>query len=222
MKGVIWQLTRRPLRNDARQIILDRILNGEIPAGSRIIESVLAAELGISRTPMREALLELKHYGFLRSDLARGFMVLPLTVREVEELYPIIWHLEKLAMQITGLEKLQQQISTLRALNLMLQEVKDDPNRALELDSKWHQHLTAACTNKKLLKMIREMNHLIRRYEYAYMWNKDLVLRSFHEHANIIDTIARGDLDKALELIEQHWSVGMASLKQRMQQNMRQ
>lgn len=94
--------TKLPLREELRQAVLQRILRGVLPPGSRIIESKLSEELGVSRTPLREALLHLEQQGFVRSDLARGFSVEPLSQQEVREIYPIIWTLEGLALRSIG------------------------------------------------------------------------------------------------------------------------
>ena len=120
--------TRAPLREDVRQIILDRILSGELPPGCRITESRLAAELGVSRTPLREALFNLESEGFVRSDLARGFSVAPLSVREVRESYPILQTLEVLAFRSIG----QLAVTTapdLRRINKELGAVAGDSER---------------------------------------------------------------------------------------------
>ncbi|MBD3221876.1 GntR family transcriptional regulator [bacterium] len=77
---------RKPLRNDVAAEILGRIIDGRLPAGSRINESTLATELGISRTPLREAMLCLTSDGALAADMGRGFRVPHLSGREVSEL----------------------------------------------------------------------------------------------------------------------------------------
>ena len=73
-------ITRR-LRQDVLPALRQRILAGRMKAGTKIIESRLAATLGISRTPLREALLHLEREGLVRSDLRRGFTVEPLSSR---------------------------------------------------------------------------------------------------------------------------------------------
>lgn len=77
---------RKPLRNDVAAEILGRIIDGRLPAGARINESVLAGELGISRTPLREAMLCLTSDGALAADMGRGFRVPHLSGREIADL----------------------------------------------------------------------------------------------------------------------------------------
>src|SRR5579884_1831884 len=89
-----------PRRVETYEIVRDRILNGDFAQNSRIVESTLCDELGVSRTPMREALFRLEQDGLVRQDQNRGFSVMPLTAREVREIYPIMWTLEILAVQL--------------------------------------------------------------------------------------------------------------------------
>src|SRR5713101_6738628 len=90
-------LTRKPskrLRQDVLQALLKRIIEGTLKPATKIIESRLAAELDVSRTPLREALLHLEREGLVRSDLRRGFTVERLSAREVRETYPLLAALE--------------------------------------------------------------------------------------------------------------------------------
>jgi DNA-binding GntR family transcriptional regulator len=77
---------KRPLRDEVKHQVLERVVRGRLPFGHRINETALAEELGVSRTPLREALLELQREGFLHSATARGFTVRPLTTHEIQEI----------------------------------------------------------------------------------------------------------------------------------------
>jgi len=91
-----------PIRTDLRRIVLERIVSGTLAPGVRIKEARLAEELGTSRTPLREALIKLEQEGFVRSELAHGFTVEPISGREVREIYPLLWTLETLALRSSG------------------------------------------------------------------------------------------------------------------------
>ncbi|HZI89906.1 MAG TPA: GntR family transcriptional regulator, partial [Candidatus Polarisedimenticolia bacterium] len=81
-------IVRAPIRSQVRRYLLEGMLHGDPAPGSSINESELAQQLGVSRTPLREALLSLVGEGFLHADPGRGFFVLPLSAKEVEDLYP--------------------------------------------------------------------------------------------------------------------------------------
>ncbi|MFP3390733.1 GntR family transcriptional regulator [Brevibacillus sp. SIMBA_040] len=200
---------KQPLREQLRKIVLERVMKGVFPAGSRIVESALSAELGVSRTPLREALLDLTKEGLLRSDLARGFTVRPLTAREVQEMYPILWTLECLALRMA---QDTPDFSELDDLNDQLLQAKGEPVSALEIDFHWHDLLIAGCLNQRLHEMIADLKKTIRRYEYSFMWDAELIHRSHVQHQEIIAALKQKDIELASQLLETHWRTGMSSL----------
>jgi DNA-binding GntR family transcriptional regulator len=205
--------TRKPLRDQIYQLIIDRLLRGELPPGSRVIESELATQLGVSRTPLREALFRLEQEGFLQADLARGFTVVPLTAREVREIYPIIWTLECLALStIAQAERVP--LADLDQVNEALAQGQDDPADKLTLDSRWHDTLLRNCPNRRLLQMITSLKQIAYRYERAYMREATLVETSIEQHRAISKTLHNGDLAQAAALLEQNWRFGMNALLQ--------
>ena len=202
---------RAPLRDDLRQLLLDRILSGELPPGSRITESRLAAELGVSRTPLREALFHLESDGFVRSDLARGFSVAPLSVREVRESYPILQALESLALRSLG-PLAASTTPELRRINEELAAAAGDPERGRLLDHQWHEALLAACPNRRLLDLIARLKETVSRYERLYMRDATLVAASVAQHLRIIGALEAGDFERAVREIEENWRFALEML----------
>src|SRR6516164_1747566 len=94
-KGLI---SKKPLRDDIHALLRERIVKGGVPPGNRLQDVQLASELGVSRTPVREALLRLEREGLVESDPNRGFFVAPLSRQEVLEIYPMVWALKCLAL----------------------------------------------------------------------------------------------------------------------------
>ncbi|MFO7609696.1 MAG: GntR family transcriptional regulator [Candidatus Krumholzibacteriia bacterium] len=91
---------RKPLRAQVQREIRDRIFDGRLPAGASLNEPRLSAELGISRTPLREAMLGLEASGFLLSTMGRGFLVPPLDAAEFRDLAAVLARLESLALEL--------------------------------------------------------------------------------------------------------------------------
>jgi DNA-binding GntR family transcriptional regulator len=202
---------RAPLREDIRQIVRDRILSGELAPGSRITESRLAAELGVSRTPLREALFNLESDGFVRSDLARGFSVAPLSVREVRESYPILQALESLALRSIG-QLAVAAAPELRKINQELGAVAGDSARGQLIDHRWHDVLLAACPNKRLLDLIARLKETVSRYERLYMRDASLVAASVAQHLRVIDALESSDLERAVRELEENWRFALEML----------
>ncbi|HET7621559.1 MAG TPA: GntR family transcriptional regulator [Gemmatimonadaceae bacterium] len=202
---------RSPLREDVRQIVLERILSGELPPGSRITESRLAAELGVSRTPLREALFNLESEGFVRSDLARGFSVAPLSVREVRESYPILQTLEVLALRSIG-QLAATSAPELRQINEKLAAVAGDSAGGQLVDHEWHEALLAACPNRRLLDLIARLKETVSRYERLYMRDESLARASVAQHLRVIEALEANDLSGAVRELEENWRFALETL----------
>ncbi len=204
-------IIRAPLRQEIRRIILESILRGALAPGSDVNEAMLAASLGVSRTPLREALLGLEMEGFLKSDVGRGFSVVPLTERDVEEIYPLLWTLESLALRTMGpvpAEKLQQ----LTEINAQLESSSADAEAALALDRRWHDTLLSPCRNQHLLDFICGLKDLARRYELAYMKHSGKVILSVEQHRGVLSALDRGDVEGAAAHLEANWRVSQEFL----------
>jgi DNA-binding GntR family transcriptional regulator len=204
-------ITRVPLREQVHHAIIGRILREELAPGARLSDSALAGELGVSRTPVREALLRLEREGFLEVDVGRGFFVKPLSAGEVREVYPILWTMEVLALR-TSLPPSRARLADLGRINAELAEAAGDPERRIDLDVKWHQTLLEECSNERLLAMIGSLKAVIRRYEYAYMQNAGHLSISTSTHERIVRAVEAGDLDTAVPLLESNWRFSMEEL----------
>ncbi|HEX2077855.1 MAG TPA: GntR family transcriptional regulator [Longimicrobium sp.] len=203
-------ITRIPLRDQVHHAIIDRILRDDLKPGARISDTALARELGVSRTPIREALLRLEREGFLQADVGRGFFVKPLSVREVREVYPVLWTLEVLAMR-TCAPLTESRRAELDRINAALEE-ESEPERRIDLDGAWHHTLLETCGNDYLLGLIASLKSVIRRYEYAYMQNAGYIPVSTRTHEQIAELVAAGNLEAAVPLLENNWRFTMESL----------
>jgi DNA-binding GntR family transcriptional regulator len=94
-------IPRVPLRDEVYRQILDRIHRGELPPGTRVRDADLTAQLGVSRTPIREALLRLVRDGVLDTAMGRGFRVRPIDAAELREVGDILGALEALALRLS-------------------------------------------------------------------------------------------------------------------------
>src|SRR2546423_2848361 len=129
-------IPRAPLRAEVRRALIETLTRGDPPPGTPLSEPALAAGLGISRTPLREALLGLAHEGLLETTPGRGLSVAPLTSREVEEIYPMLWTLEGLALRSGPLPD-DHALDALERLNESLGRAQEDAEVALETDRAW-------------------------------------------------------------------------------------
>jgi DNA-binding GntR family transcriptional regulator len=202
------QCTLTPRRLETYELVRQLILGGEIPADSRIVESTLCEQLGVSRTPMREALFRLEQEGLVKQDLARGFSVLPLSAREVRETYPIIWTLEILALESA---EGRFEFERLKELNKSLLKATT-PELQHAIDDEWHQLLISGCRNTRLLKNIEVLKNSAHRYELAFMRHCGTIDTSIAQHKEILQFLEQKNIKKASKALEDNWRSGMNAL----------
>lgn len=202
------------LRQDVLPEIRKSILAGRLKPGAKIIESRLATTLGVSRTPLREALLHLEREGLVRSDLRRGFTVEPLSAREVRETYPLLAALECHAVR-TSAQFLAPLLPALERGNAQFRRARS-ARQALELDTRWHDTLISPSNNSRLAGLIASLRRAIRRYELIYMSDTALLPTSAAQHDAILDAFRKHDMKTALEAIESNYILGMHVILRKM------
>jgi DNA-binding GntR family transcriptional regulator len=193
------------------------IVDGRLPAGTRINEVHLAAKLGISRTPLREALIRLVGEGALASQPRSGFYVRPLTLEEFEQIYPIRALLDPEALRLAGVPS-PKRLARLEKMNRRLGEASN-PETVISLDDAWHRELLADCPNPILIGLIEQFMRRTRRYELALMREHRNVQRTTRDHDKILARLRAGDLDGACAALRRNMESGrrpiIAWLRQR-------
>lgn len=205
---------RKRLRLGLHQPLLDLIVTGKLKGGEKLNEVRLSKKLQVSRTPLREALLRLEREGLVRSDLRRGFTVEPLSAKEVREIYPLLAHLECMAVRNSA-GFLSPMIPELERINRAFAGART-PERARELDTRWHETLMSQSRNSRLSAIVANLRLAIRRYEHFYMAEAKLIPASAAQHEQIISALRRNDMDSAVPVLEQNYTFGMRVLLRKM------
>src|SRR5439155_10509978 len=182
------------------------IADGELEAGARINEVHLSRELGVSRTPLREALARLVPEGAIGHQPHIGYFVKPLTLEEFEPLYAMRPILDPAALQAAGIPS-PERIASLRALNDRL-EASSDVTETLNLDDAWHRELVAGCPNFILLDLIEQFMLRTRRYEVALMRERPQVAAAVEEHRRILRALEKGDLAEGCAALRDNMTRG--------------
>lgn len=204
-------IARTPLRDEVYRQLLDRIARGDFPSGSRVRDTQMASQLGVSRTPVREALLRLAREGVVDADMGRGFSIRALDATEMRETGAILSSLEGLALELSG-EISVDRLAELGAIDRELAGVRGDPDRCIDLDEHWHRSLLQGCPNQRLLSMISTLWQVPRRYMRAYLRDAGRVSLSTQHHARIIEALRRNDRETAVQRFSHHWERGIEEL----------
>lgn len=204
-------ITRVPLRDEAYRRLLEHISRGDLPPGSRVKDTEMASRLGVSRTPIREALLRLAREGVLDADMGRGFSVRRLDEAEMRETGAILSSLEGLALELSA-EVPAERLAQLGTIDRELAGVRGDPERCIDLDEQWHRTLLQGCPNARLLSLISTLWQVPRRYMRAYLRDAGRLSLSTQHHAGIIEALRRSDRETAARRFSHHWHRGIEEL----------
>jgi DNA-binding GntR family transcriptional regulator len=181
------------------------------PGEVRLDERQLAQDLGISRTPVREAMAQLEREGFVRSVPRRGIYVVRKTRREVIEMITAWAALESMAARLITLEASGEEIATLRAMfttfeNGQLHAKLDEYS---EVNIQFHQAIIRMSHNRVLIDLAENLFTHMRMIRRKTIGEDDRAARSIRDHLNIIQALEARDTTRAEDLVRQH-ALGLA------------
>lgn len=183
------------------------IVEGEIPAGSKISEPVLAKQFGISRGPLREALSRLEVCNLIERKPNVGARVISLSSQHLIEIYQIRESLEGLAAGLAAKNMTDDEIDELEKL-LQQHEKQIDEDQTYfqkEGDMDFHFRIVQGSKNLHLIDMFcNDLYHLIRLYRYQFGMVSKRISRAFVEHEQIVDALRQRDADRAQFLMTKH------------------
>ncbi len=202
---------RNNLSDELADHIRQMIVNGALSAGDRINEVHLAAELDVSRTPLREALSRLASEKLIVSIPRKGFYVHEPSPEEIEQLYIMRAILDPAALRLAG-QPSDAQLDRLEKLNKKIRKAKGNPGKIIDLDDQWHLELLSHCDNQILLDMIAQFMKRTRSLEYAYMKANENVDTLLAEHNKMIAHLRSGNVQKAADVLHQNMQTAVPAL----------
>jgi DNA-binding GntR family transcriptional regulator len=197
-------LNRTVLRDQVKEILLKRILDGEYSPGDRLVEMQIAQEFAISQAPVREALRELEALGFVESEPYRGTRVRAVTKSELTEIYPVRAALEEVAARAAAtrlagnVEPLEAELEAMHAA-----AEKGDLYEQVQHDVEFHRLIVEASGNRVLQDVWRSL-----RIEARTLISVLKAHIGGHEiaemHRPVLEALAEGDAEKAGLLLRKH------------------
>lgn len=200
------------LRERVYQALREALVSGELPPGQRLRDQELAARLGVSRTPVREALQRLEDEGLVETSPRALTRVTPLDARAAREAFPVVAGLHALAAR-TGAPRLTSaDLEEMRTANAAFAAAiagadPSDPEtiaRAIAADDRFHGVLLTAAGNEELARALERLMPKVRRLEYA-QFGSLAGRRSVQQHEAIIAACALGSAAEAAQLVEENW-----------------
>jgi DNA-binding GntR family transcriptional regulator len=208
---------RRPvLREEVYSTLREWIAEGVLEAGEKLKDHELAERLGVSRTPVREALRRLEDEGLVETAKNRWTRVSRLDLQDAERIYPIVSALEVLALELAFPKLTAKDWAAMRRANRELQkalEVQQIPE-AVDADEAFHQRFILHCENPELAGMLQALKLKYRRLEQAYFSGAG-VRESLDEHGRLLAALERGDLEGAKKALADNWQGSLRRLRAR-------
>ena len=220
-----WVQERRGKResrvDQAYAEIRRRILDNYYAPGHQVLEQELAADLGMSRTPVREALVRLQNERFVQLIPRHGMRVVPLSIQELREVYEVLTSLELTAIERLARAELDE--AALAAIEKPVDEMdlavrKKDVDAWAKADERFHRTLVTLCGNRRLavmVEMLWEQGHRARMTTVRLRASLD---QSNREHRAVLDAIRQGDWRQARARHARHRARAMTEILNLLQQ----
>ena len=189
-----------------REAIEDKIATGTFPPGMHLDETQLAQMFGVSRTPLREALIQLASMGIVRVRPRRGAVVADVTPQRLLEMFELMAELEAMCARLAA-----------RRMSDSDEQALGEAHRACEAaclaanhddyyheNERFHQAIYAAAHNDFLVEQALALQRRLRPYRRLQLRVRNRMAASFSEHTRVMEALLRGDADAAADRLRQH------------------
>jgi DNA-binding GntR family transcriptional regulator len=197
-------VTRSMLRDQIKDVLVERILDGVYGPGDRIVEIRVAEELGVSQAPVREALRELELLRLVVSEPFRGARVRAVSADELREIYPVRAALEEVAARAAApapaalVESLQAELEAMRTAAR-----HGDVHDFIAHDVAFHRAIVEASGNRTLQDLWRSL-HVDLRTTITLIKHVDDLAQVAESHVPVLEAVASGDAEEAASVLRRH------------------
>ena len=194
------------LRRRVFAIIEEAVLNGKYAPGEGLTESRLAGELGVSRTPIREALTQLEHEGLVQLVPNKGAVVTGISQKDIQDIFAIRMMIEGLAARWAAENIKEEELRELQEA-IDLEEFytsRGDIGRLMSLDSNFHQLLYRASKSRPLQHMLHSFHHSIQHARSQSIAAPGRAQQALKEHKAILQAIRERDGERAERITAEH------------------
>lgn len=200
------KLQASSLRDQALRVIRARIISGAMRPGELYALGATASELGVSVTPVREAVLELAREHLVELARNRGFRVREMTEHELNEIVELRKIVEVGAVRLVSQRKLLSQASELQELAAATEKyaAEGDWVRFLDSDRDFHMGIMACLGNERLSQVVGSLRDQSRLYGLDVAAGTESLVQSTHEHATLLLAIIAGKADEAADIMDRH------------------
>lgn len=195
-----------PLRDVVFKTLRQAILRGELKPGERLMEIKLANKLGVSRTPIREAIRKLELEGLVIMIPRKGAEVADITEKSLTDVLEVRRALEELSAQLACDRITEEEVAELiRSAGAFKDTLKsEDITEIAEADVRFHDVIYEATKNQKLIQLLNNLHEQMYRYRIEYLKNPEVYQKLLKEHEEIIEHISSREKEKATQVVCRH------------------
>lgn len=195
-----------PLRDVVFNTLRQAILRGELKPGERLMEIQLANKLGVSRTPIREALRKLELEGLVNMVPRKGAEVADITEKSLRDVLEVRKALEELSVQLACEKITEEEIEELKQVAERFKDTLDDQDvtKIAEADVAFHDVIYTATDNQKLILLLNNLREQMYRYRVEYLKKEEAYPQLIAEHEELIDNISKRNKEEATRIMCEH------------------
>ena len=195
-----------PLRDVVFNTLRQAILRGELKPGERLMEIQLANKLGVSRTPIREALRKLELEGLVNMVPRKGAEVADITEKSLRDVLEVRKALEELSVQLACEKITEEEIEDLKRVAERFKDTLDDQDvtKIAEADVAFHDVIYTATDNQKLILLLNNLREQMYRYRVEYLKKEEAYPQLIAEHEELIDNISKRNKEEATRIMCEH------------------
>jgi len=188
-----------------------RIFQHVLEPGTWIDELKIAEELGISRTPLREALKVLAAEGLVTMKVRRGAYVTEVSTKDVHDVYHLLALLESDAAAVVASSATEAELAELQALHEELVRHKDDAEQFFAVNERFHMRLLALANNRWSDQVVADLRKVMKLNRHKSLFRQGRIDESLHEHALIVQALQSREPERARQAMQQHFANGLAA-----------
>lgn len=205
----------KPLRDVVFETLKEAILTGKLEPKERLMEIKLADQLGVSRTPVREAIRKLELEGLVIMEPRKGAYVSDISFKDIIDTLEVREALETFAVKLAIEKNTVEDISEIESLNKGFKEAykNKDIEKMVEFDTKIHSEILKLSDNKKLISFMEELNEIMQRFRLIFFNETYNPERIDDEHQEVMKALKNKDVERAQEAMRQHLSTLREDIK---------
>lgn len=196
----------KPLREIVFESLREAIINATLKPGERLMEIQLAEEMGVSRTPVREAIRKLELEGFVVMVPRKGAYVAGVSIKDIADVFEVRAALEGLAAGLAAERITDNELEVLERSLVHVAEASEagDLEKLVTMDTDFHDILYKACRNERLIQIVSNLREQIQRFRSTSLSQPGRMKLAWEEHKEIVEAISERNVELARELAREH------------------